>query len=179
MNNLNPDELKETKNTSILAPVYYYKIAKRDFGSTSRFFRVMMEGYIKSKYGNLVNSEDIISDNEIQEVLISEREHEKKFVKGTLDLVNENYIDEEVSNLETEVVISKTVNDAKDKVIQKIRTHQDYFEQVIKRAALKDIMPPFDYIEKEYGVPESAILNMVEDYSVNHVFNFEIIFAEV
>lgn len=179
MDKLNPDKLKVTKNTSILAPVYYYKIAKRDFGSTSRFFRVMMEGYIKSKYGNLVKSEDIISDEEIQEVLLSEKEHEKKFVKGTLDLVNENHLDDHASDIETELVVHKTVNEAKNKAIQKIKDHEDYFEQVIRRAASDNIIPPFDYIEKEYGISESVILNMVEDYSKNQIINFNIIFEEV
>jgi hypothetical protein len=176
LDKLDPEQLKETKNTSILAPVYYYKIAKRDFGSTSRFFRVMMEGYIKSKYGNLIKSDDIIGDKEIQEVLICEKENEKKFVKGTLDLVNENHVSDEVSDLEAEAVISKTVNETKSKAILKIKEHRAYFEEVIKRASVDDVVPPFDYIEREYGVSETVILNMVEDYSRNSVFNFEIIF---
>lgn len=176
---MDPDKLKETKNTSILAPVYYYKIAKRDFGSTSRFFRVMMEGYIKNKYGNLVKSEDIISDEELRDVLISEKEQETSFVKDTVQLVKENHVETDINDLETEAVIDKTLQEEKEKVKQKWLEHKDYLEQIIQRAVLKDVVPPFDYIEKEYGINEDSVFKLIEEYEKTGIFNFELISTEV
>lgn len=171
----NKEELRKVRNTSILAPEYYYKIAKRDFGSTSRFFRVAMEGYIQQKYGKIIKSEDIISDNQITNILISEQQDQEKFVQEGLDLVVENHNQENSEEASAEEIITETLVQESNEKQKKILAKKDYFETVIKRAAIQDVIPPFDYIEKEYGVGEGAVLNAVEYYSDRGVFDIRLI----
>lgn len=171
----NKEELRKVRNTSILAPEYYYKIAKRDFGSTSRFFRVAMEGYIQQKYGKLIKSEDIISDNQITNILISEQEDREKFVNEGLEIVAENHNQEDSEEASAEEIITETLVQESNEKQKKILAKKDYFETMIKRAAIQDVIPPFDYIEKEYGVGEESVLNAVEYYSNHGVFDIRLI----
>ncbi len=169
------NELRKVRNTSILAPEYYYKIAKRDFGSTSRFFRVAMEGYIQQKYGKLIKSEDIISDNQITNILISEQEDQETFVKEGLEIVAENHNQEDSQEASAEEIITETLVQEHNEKQRKILDKKDYFESVVKRASIDDVIPPFDYLEKEYGVKENSILNAVEYYSERGIFDIRLI----
>ncbi|MDI9434511.1 MAG: hypothetical protein QM396_00715 [Euryarchaeota archaeon] len=169
------DELKKKRNTSILAPEYYYRVAKRDFGSVSRFFRLSMESYIKKKYGQVLELQDQISNEEITEILISERDQEKEMVSESMDILAENHFDqeeEESADLIGETILEE-VNDRQKKIIDK----KDYFESIVRRAVVDDAVPPFDYIEKEYGISESTVLSAVERYAENRVFDLGLILS--
>jgi hypothetical protein len=155
----------KSKNTSILAPEYYYKVAKRDFGSVSRFFRVMMEGYIKTKYHEALQSDDIISDCEIVDILLEEKEKEKSFVNDTLNIVKTNQLNEQINDLETDVIIHETLNKKDSELKRTILNNKDYFESIFNRIYDDSDnlnVPPFNYIEKKYGLNQNQVLDLLQ-----------------
>ena len=155
----------KSKNTSILAPEYYYKVAKRDFGSVSRFFRVMMEGYIKTKYHEALQSDDIISDCEVVDILLEEKEKEKSFVNDTLNIVKTNQLNEQINDLETDVIIHETLNKKDSELKRTILNNKDYFESIFNRIYDDSDnlnVPPFNYIEKKYGLNQNQVLDLLQ-----------------
>jgi hypothetical protein len=155
----------KSKNTSILAPEYYYKVAKRDFGSVSRFFRVMMEGYIKTKYHEALQSDDIISDCEIVDILLEEKEKEKSFVNDTLNIVKTNQLNEQINDIETDVIIHETLNKKDSELKRTILNNKDYFESIFNRIYDDSDnlnVPPFNYIEKKYGLNQNQVLDLLQ-----------------
>jgi len=162
---LTDKDLMKSKNTSILAPEYYYKVAKRDFGSVSRFFRVMMEGYIKTKYHEALQSDDIISDCEIVDILLEEKEKEKSFVNDTLNIVKTNQLNEQINDLETDVIIHETLNKKDSELKRTILNNKDYFESIFNRIYDDSDnlnVPPFNYIEKKYGLNQNQVLDLLQ-----------------
>lgn len=164
----------ESKNTSILAPVYYYEVAKKDFGSVSRFFRVMMKEYIKTRYGRVLEAKDVISDCEVVDILLAEKQRERGFVQDTLKLVKNSQVEDDVNKMEAEVTIQKALNNKQSKFKKIILGNKDYFEGIFNRVFDDNDnleAPPFGYIEKKYGLNQNQVLDLLHVYENYGVLN--------